>query len=169
LLAGQGRDASNLAMGGEPRSADDNHGTAVAGVIGAERNGLGGVGVAYGANLVSIYSPLLLSDMIFGDVIANAYTHALNFDILNDSWGFAPKSQQFAQNVPWAFLDNFRTSTFAAEATALKKLADQGRGGLGTIVVQSAGNSYDFGDDTNLHNFQNSRYIVTVAATDFEG
>jgi subtilisin-like proprotein convertase family protein len=169
LLTGQGRDASNLAMGGEPRSADDNHGTAVAGVISAERNGLGGVGVAYGANLVSIYSPLLLSDMIFGDVIANAYSHALNFDILNDSWGFAPKSQQFAQNVPWAFLDNFRTSTFAAEATALKKLADQGRGGLGTIVVQSAGNSYDFGDDTNLHNFQNSRYIVTVAATDFEG
>jgi subtilisin-like proprotein convertase family protein len=37
------------------------------------------------------------------------------------------------------------------------------------VVVQSAGNGYDYGDDTNLHNFQNSRYIITVGATDSSG
>mgnify|MGYP003441060469 CR=1 FL=1 len=46
-----------------------------------------------------------------------------------------------------------------------QRLAERGRNGLGTVVVQSAGNSFDFGDDTNLHAFQNSRYIVTVGAT----
>lgn len=51
----------------------------------------------------------------------------------------------------------------------MKDLADNGRGGLGTVVVQSAGNSFNLGDDTNLHSFQNSRYIVTVAATDYSG
>jgi subtilisin-like proprotein convertase family protein len=35
--------------------------------------------------------------------------------------------------------------------------------------VQSAGNSFSLGDDTNLHNFQNSQYIITVAATDYSG
>ncbi len=169
LLTSAGRDASSLAPGGDPRGTGDNHGTAVAGVIAAERNGSDGVGVAYGADLVSIYSPLLLNEMILTDVIANAYAYALNFDVLNDSWGFAPQSEAYAQSFPWAFLDNFNTPLFAAEGAALQRLADQGRGGLGTVVVQSAGNSYDFGDDTNLHNFQNSRYVVTVAATDYLG
>ena len=36
-------------------------------------------------------------------------------------------------------------------------------------MVQSAGNAYSVGDDTNLHNFQNSRYIITVGATDYFG
>lgn len=169
LLTTLGRDAATLVTGGDPKGAGDNHGTAVAGVIAAERNGSDGVGVAYDADLISIYSPLLLDEMVNGNVIANAYTYALNADVLNDSWGFAPQSDEYAQNFPWAFLDNFATPAFAAEGAALQKLADQGRGGLGTIVVQSAGNSYDFGDDTNLHNFQNSRYVVTVAATDYNG
>lgn len=169
LLVTLGRDAATLVSGGDPKGADDNHGTAVAGVIAAERNASEGVGVAYDADLVSIYSPLLLSEMVNGNVIANAYTYALGADVLNDSWGFAPQSEDYAQNFPWAFLDNFATPAFAAEGAALQKLADQGRGGLGTIVVQSAGNSYDFGDDTNLHNFQNSRYVITVAATDYNG
>ena len=169
LLVTLGRDAATLVTGGDPKGVDDNHGTSVAGVIAAERNSSEGVGVAYDADLVSIYSPLLLSEMVNGNVIANAYTYALNADVLNDSWGFAPQSEDYAQNFPWAFLDNFATPAFAAEGAALQKLADQGRGGLGTIVVQSAGNSYDFGDDTNLHNFQNSRYVITVAATDYNG
>jgi subtilisin family serine protease len=52
---------------------------------------------------------------------------------------------------------------------ALHDLAADGRQGLGTVVVQSAGNGYNYGDDTNLHNFQNSRYIITVGATDYFG
>jgi subtilisin family serine protease len=164
LLVSLGRRASDLGAGGAPVLAGDNHGTAVAGVIAAERDGAGVVGVAYGARLVSIYSPLALGGL--AGQIVNAYTYAANFDVLNDSWGFA---NGFSSGTTWAFYDNFRGSTFAAAGAALTNLATNGRGGLGTVVVQSAGNSYNVGDDTNLHNFQNSQFIVTVAATDYAG
>lgn len=160
LLAELGRDAATLGPGGPPRTRSDNHGTAVAGVVAAERNGVGPVGVAYDASLVSIYTPL---DASFTPTsIEHALTHALEVDVLNNSWGYAP---QYFLDDPWAFYDNFDTPEFAGSGQALRTLAERGRNGLGTVVVQSAGNSFDFGDDTNLHGFQNSRYIVTVGAT----
>lgn len=164
VLATAGRRASNLSFGGAPVLAGDNHGTMVAGVIAAERNGVGIVGAAYEARLVSIYSPL--SGSLSTD-IPNAYSYARGtVDILNDSWGFG---NAFQRGTDYAFVDNFRRAPYNAAGAALAELAAQGRGGLGTVVVQSAGNSQSFGDDTNLHNFQNSQYIITVAATDTKG
>ncbi|HSW09202.1 S8 family serine peptidase [Aquabacterium sp.] len=159
-----GRHTVDLSAGGNPVSDSDNHGTAVAGVIAADRNTIGGIGVAYDASLVSLYSALDADSATIE--IQNAFAYAQELDILNDSWGYAP---QYYLDAPWAFEDNFIDAEFSASGAALKALAEQGRGGLGTIVVQSAGNSFEFGDDTNLHNFQNSRYIVTVAATDYVG
>ncbi len=159
VRADLGRRAADLSPGGEPILDEDNHGTAVAGVIGAERNGVGTVGVAYGAGLVSLYG--------LGGT-TNALTYARQLDILNNSWGYAPNTWEKAQG-DWGFRDNFRTASFAADGQALKQLAEEGRAGLGTIVVQSAGNSRLFGDNTNLHNFQNSRYSITIAATDYFG
>lgn len=164
LLIDLGRDARTLAPGGSPRSSQDNHGTAVAGVIAAEKDGELTVGVAPDASLVSIYSPLSSSNFV--QEIVNAFTYAKTLDILNDSWGYAPKMYSL---LPWAFLDNFNSPQFRPAYLALKDLADNGRGGLGTVVVQSAGNSFNLGDDTNLHNFQNSRYIITVAGSDYVG
>ena len=166
LLTELGRDASTLLAGGLPKTSNDNHGTAVAGVIAAERDGKLTIGVAPDASLISIYSPLSGTTSSFIKEIANAYKYAKSLDILNDSWGFAP--QRYTSG-PWAFFDNFNSSLFSPVFIALKDLADNGRGGLGTVVVQSAGNSFNLGDDTNLHSFQNSRYIVTVAATDYSG
>ena len=160
LLSGLSRNASNLSVGGIPLLASDNHGTAVAGVISAAANNYETVGVAYDAKIVSILSTGKTTE------ISNAFTYAENFDILNNSWGYGGA---FASGTNWAFYDNFSKPSFIPAAAALKSLADNGRGGLGTIVVQSAGNEYNFGDDTNLHNFQNSRYIITVGATDFTG
>lgn len=159
-----GRRTADGTPDGAPRGPADNHGTAVAGVIGAARNDLGGIGVAHGATLVSLYSPLDATSTT--REIENAFGFALQLDVLNDSWGYAP---QYYLDEPWAFEDNFLDPEFAASGAALKRLAEEGRGGLGTVVVQSAGNSFEFGDDTNLHNFQNSRYIITVAATGPEG
>ncbi|MEI8142967.1 MAG: S8 family serine peptidase, partial [Chitinophagia bacterium] len=164
LLLNLGRTASSLLSGGSPILSSDNHGTMVAGTIAAERNGTGIVGVAYGANLVSIYSPLNLSGL--ASQITNAYNYATSFDILNDSWGFA---NGFSSGMTWAFYDNFNSVNFSEAGAALANLAATGRQGLGTAVVQSAGNSFNVGDDTNLHNFQNSQYIITVAATDYYG
>ena len=88
LLSSAGRKASDLSLGGAPLLNSDNHGTMVSGTIAAERNGAGIVGVAYGAKLISIYTPFGSSSTI-SDIV-NAYNYARNFDILNDSWGFAP-------------------------------------------------------------------------------
>jgi subtilisin-like proprotein convertase family protein len=164
LLTSLGRKASNLSVGGAPILSSDNHGTMVAGTIAAELNGLGIVGVAYGADLISIYSPLTFGAL--ASQVANAYAYAKNFDVLNDSWGFA---NGFASGTTWAFYDDFQGGTFAAAGVALADLAATGRNRLGTVVVQSAGNSFSVGDDTNLHNFQNSQYVITVAATDYAG
>ncbi len=164
LLTTLGRDASTLVIGGSPKTSGDNHGTAVAGVIAAERDGRLTVGVAPNASLISIYTPFGVSTYV--QDIVNAFTYAKSLDVLNDSWGFAP--QRYSSE-PWAFLDNFNSALFRPAFLALKDLADNGRAGLGTIVVQSAGNSFSLGDDTNLHNFQNSRYIITVAATNYSG
>ncbi|NRF69849.1 S8 family serine peptidase [Aquincola sp. S2] len=160
----RGRRAADLQPGGQPVSSWDNHGTAVAGVIAAERDGSGAVGIAYGADLVSLYSALEADSTL--TEIENAFNYALGLDVLNNSWGFAP---QYYLDAPWAFFDNFDDPAFAGSGSALRRLAEEGRGGLGTIVVQSAGNSFEYGDDTNLHSFQNSRYVITVAATDYHG
>jgi subtilisin-like proprotein convertase family protein len=162
------RDAATLTGTGLPRVSSDNHGTALAGVIAAELDGAGMVGVAYGAELFSIYSPLNESTAVFGSRVANAYDYAraAKADVVNDSWGFG---NYFMYGPNYAFVDDFGTAAYATAGLALHNLAKSGRDGLGTVVVQSAGNTYAYGDDTNLHSFQNSRYIVTVAASDYFG
>jgi subtilisin family serine protease len=160
-----GRDALTLGAGGAPVLDSDNHGTEVAGVIAAARDGNGLVGVAYGAQLVSIYTHS--QDIAgFATEIGNAFHYATVADVINNSWGFG---NLLSQDTNWAFLDNATDPAFAPAFAALHDLAATGRGGLGTVVVQSAGNGYSYGDDTNLHNFQNSRYIITVGATDYAG
>ena len=160
VLTSLGRKASDLSIGGAPILTSDNHGTAVAGVIAAAADDYENVGVAFNSKIVSIYNTGAFAE------VANAFTYAQNFDILNNSWG---TGTNFLSGTNWAFVDDFSKPVLSAAAAALKALADNGRGGLGTIVVQSAGNAFGYGDDTNLHNFQNSRYIITVGATDYAG
>jgi subtilisin-like proprotein convertase family protein len=166
-LAGSSIVASTRATGGRPQTSSDNHGTAVAGTVAAERNGYGGVGVAYNADLVSLYDPLSGSATTFATSVNNAYLHSIqNVDVLNNSWGFG---NSFFSTPNAAFIDNFRIAPFNTPGSTLGRLVREGRSGLGTVVVQSAGNSDRVGDDTNLHNFQNSRFIITVGATDSAG
>jgi subtilisin-like proprotein convertase family protein len=162
-----GLDRTSLTMqaGGAPVLATDNHGTEVAGVIAAARDGHGIVGAAYDAQLVSLYTSDRISSQYMTE-IANAFHYAQGMDVLNNSWGFG---NLLLHDVNWAFYDNANDPQFAPAFAALHDLAASGRQGLGTVVVQSAGNGYDYGDDTNLHNFQNSRYIVTVGAVDASG
>jgi subtilisin-like proprotein convertase family protein len=160
-----GRAALTLTAGGAPVTNDDNHGTMVAGVIAAARDGKATVGVAYDAQLVSIYSTNKINAQLPTE-IANGFTYAKSLDVLNNSWGYG---NLLSKDTNWAFLDNASDPTFAPAFKALHDLASEGRQGLGTVVVQAAGNGYSYGDDTNLHNFQNSRYIITVGATDYQG
>ncbi|MDJ0724130.1 MAG: S8 family serine peptidase [Prochloraceae cyanobacterium] len=142
------------------------HGTGVAGLIAADRNGEGMVGVAYDSNIVSIpydtNTAPVNAPVEFPTRIANAFAHAANFDISNNSWGFG---NAFYRSPNSAFIDNFKNPLFQPAATELQNAVATGRNGLGTIFVASAGNTRQEGDDVNLHNFKNSRYNITVAAT----
>jgi|GEM_PF-5019325 len=71
------------ATDGRPVGSGDNHGTAVAGLIGAERNGTGVVGVAYDSTLVAIYDPLSGTATDFANRLELGYAHAANFDVSN--------------------------------------------------------------------------------------
>jgi Ca2+-binding RTX toxin-like protein len=144
-----------------PTSPNDYHGTAVAGLIGAKNNGVGTVGVAFNAQLTGVWiagRPLPLS--FFVQVMAQQD----NFEVVNHSWGF---TAPFAING----LDPFLAPFFAGIADG----ANNGRGGLGTIIMKAAGNDRTaFGNsgiarDANDESFTNSRYTNAVAAVGWDG
>ena len=137
----------------------DNHGTPVAGVIAAVgNNGIGGVGVAPGAQLVSYR--VLGSNNASADL---GFRQALNdgAQVLNNSWG-----ADAAFNNPGS-----------ATLTAIATLGTQGRGGLGTIIAFAEGNERGSkvdgvdrsGTDGGLDRLTNTRFVIAVAATDNNG
>ncbi|WP_277884070.1 S8 family serine peptidase [Nostoc sp. FACHB-280] len=143
------------------------HGTAVAGIISAEKNGVGVVGVAYGAKItgfraiaISVDSDSAANQLI--SAVTNALQNSVNVDVVNNSWGFGGLSS--AHN---RFYDNFYT--FPQAGQAIQNAVANGRNGRGTAIVFAAGNSRNTGDNTNYHNFQNSRHVITVAALNRDG
>ncbi|WP_134188229.1 S8 family serine peptidase [Methylosinus sp. sav-2] len=120
------------------------HATLVAGVIGAERNGEGVVGVAYDATISSVAIPTDFVDPDYIDL-----TRWRNYDVVNNSWTMNP-----------AFVDNFLTNP--TYENAYYSAVKYGRGGKGTVLVFAAGN--DRGTrNTNDLNETNSLYGITVA------
>lgn len=139
---------------GQPLTSTDGHGTSAAGLIAADANGLGGVGLAHGTSITGI--------RIFGgtDDINSAWPRYLQtldalsrFDVTNHSYGEEP-----------SFLVYGDVAKFAAAAAG-------GRGGLGTVNVKSAGNGGDdeIGDDGNGNPIDASRFTVSIAALDKVG
>ncbi len=145
--------------GSTPLSPSDAHGTAVAGLIAAEaNNGLGGVGVAWSAEIASLN---FLEEVIFSSTatVLAALENAANFDVMNNSWGASPyylSSQSLL--VP--------NSDSQLTAAAFETVAQIGRGGLGTIIVNAAGNE---GLNANGEGMLASRHVIAVAAADRYG
>ncbi len=138
----------------------DNHGTAVAGVVAGENNGIYGVGVAYDATLVGLRIGYTSSDGPEQPAAHFNYAVTAGIDILNNSWGYGGF---------FSDTDDFNDPFFADLAAGLQNAADNGRDGLGTLVFFSSGNDGDNGQDTNAHNLANSRYIFTIGATNRDG
>ncbi|MDA0786485.1 MAG: S8 family serine peptidase [Proteobacteria bacterium] len=158
------RTGATGATSGNPQNGSDNHGTAVAGVIAAEDNNIGVVGVAYGATLVPIYTPLTTSAFAL-----NGLVFAENFDVVNNRWGYGGGGDPFYVDFEDGVRRSGEDASFQAYGTAIRNTAEGGRDGLGTIIVFSAGNHFEIGDDVNLSNFTNSRHAITVGATDENG
>jgi len=126
----------------------DDHGTAVAGIIGAVANNETGIqGAAYDAELVSTRVKWSWADM------TQALNDQFNFDVSNNSWGAIDP-----------FSDNFNNTNLTFAWMGLRKGVEDGRDGKGTVFVFSAGNQAGLGDNTNYHNFQNAREVIAVGA-----
>ena len=144
---------------GEPVSASENHGMAVAGLIAAVAgNGVGGAGAAPGASLVSIHitlgeTPDGVTEQELLDETETAFSYAAeHLDVMNNSWGGE------------GFL-----SANGAILDAMADAARDGRGGLGTVIVFSSGNERVEGGDANTEEWKNSPFVIAVAAVDHNG
>jgi subtilisin family serine protease len=150
---------------GDFRPLSGGHGTSVAGLIAASRNGIGAVGVAYdatvtGINIFDPYSGGGLNPGIYVNAtdrtaFVEAMRQAARFDIANHSWG---------RTLPGYLSSDSRTvaGTEAYDvARAFAYSAVNGRGGLGTINVAAAGNSsIDFQGDGS----HTDRHVIAVGA-----
>ncbi len=142
-----------------PGDFSDAHGTSCAGLIAAENNGVGGIGVAWGSTFTTVN---IFGEDVFGNVNGPeeefffVAAQATNFDISSNSWGSTPR-----------YLDGLADGGFTQQLDEIYAAnAENGRDGLGTITVQAAGNDDKDGngDGTNA-----SQYTITVAATDDVG
>jgi Ca2+-binding RTX toxin-like protein len=136
------------------------HATLVAGVIGAARNGIGTVGVAYGATLDSIAFKPNDSASVLADM-----RQMQNYDVVNNSWlNTNPDSLGWDSPTKAAQKDYY-----ALQESAIQNAALSGRDGLGTIMVFGAGNDRSKGYDSGLSNLTNNFYTIDVAAINRTG
>ena len=153
---------------GEPLDGEPNtttpvaHGTAVAGLIAAAaNNGLGGVGVAWGSTFTSV--DLLDPDSPLLDNFANYYSgfhQSVNFDVVNHSWN-ANLTNAYA-----LYANLYGSDDFAGVNTEYDYVSANGRGGLGTILVQGVANN---NIDAQYSGLNASRFTISVAGAGSDG
>lgn len=131
----------------DPTGGD--HGTAVAGVIGATGNNLTGVvGVAPGAQLYGLR--LLGADTDTNEADALYYRPDVT-DVSNNSWG--PRDDGRGLRGPSPLVIN-----------SLRQGVTNGRGGKGTVYCWASGNGGD-NDNANYDGYANSRYTLAFTAS----
>ncbi len=146
---------ASLADANAPRNSEENHGTAVAGIIGAKDNGKGVVGVAPESEIIPVR---MINDdgevTLEQIVMAIKQAEALGAKIINNSWGSYDPS--LGPN------DTLEISEMESEI--YKEIATNGNNGKGVLIVFASGNS-------GKRNFNGSpearsEYTIAVGATD---
>jgi subtilisin-like proprotein convertase family protein/subtilisin family serine protease len=136
-----------------PRSSEDNHGTPVAGIAAATgNNNLDVTGAAFGANLSAQKIPLGTS----GCVTYNDYHRGQVLSYYNDITDIFSNS--------WGPVYYYSQSVGPFTIAALEDDVQNGRGGLGNIIVFAAGNGLTEGSNSNSGDLANSRYTIAVSA-----
>lgn len=108
-----------------PNSPDDNHGTAVAGLVAAvSGNGVGTKGVAYGAKILSY------------NLLSSGVTQTTTRILDQLSGG------HHIYNMSWGNTQNQLPDVLPGWETALLTGVTNGRGGKGSIYVKAAGNDF---------------------------
>jgi hypothetical protein len=108
---------------GTPNAAGD-HGEACAGIIAASHNGIGVQGLAPETRLLAVN---IFAGSETSQDIANGITWAKNngADVMSNSWGYTSC-----------------TANFSNLTNAINDAVNNGRGGLGCVVVFASGNGY---------------------------
>ncbi|WP_321945843.1 putative Ig domain-containing protein [Paraburkholderia sp. J10-1] len=146
--------ASQLANGTLPTETSQ-HATMVAGVMVAANNGTGGVGVAYDAKLAGYYLANNGSDL-------SGLGHEVSYDIANNSWAF---TNDFAVSN----MQNGQINSASLLMTNAQYAADNGRGGLGTILVEAGGNQRATGGNAEGSLTNSNRFSIEVGAINAQG
>ncbi len=138
-----------------PVFPSEDHGTAVAGVAAARgNNGIGVSGSGLNASIAGLRAATLNDATDSG-----ALSHApQDIHIYNNSWGPTDDPASFGLTAPGPMT-----------TAALLNGITNGRGGLGSIYVWSAGNGLADDDDVNYDGYANSRFTIAVGAIDFNG
>ena len=135
------------------------HATAVAGVIGAARNGIGGVGVAYDVTLdAKGFAPGRTPGSTAIGGLRQDLNTIQNYDVVNNSWNFS--------SAPWGMQSQGSQYALPNELSkdAIRQAATYGRGKRGTVVVFAAGNDRASGFDAGLSALSANPYTITVGA-----
>ncbi|KAK7757033.1 pheromone processing endoprotease [Diatrype stigma] len=137
-----------------PSLSDDRHGTRCAGEIGAGKNDVCGVGVAYDSKIAGIR---ILSKLISDadEAIAMNYDYQHN-QIYSCSWG--PPDDGRSMEAPGILIKR-----------AMLNGVQNGRDSLGSIYVFASGNGAASEDNCNFDGYTNSIYSITVGAVDRKG
>ena len=132
---------------------DNSHGTVVGSIVGmAGNDGIGGVGVAYGAKIVAglaIAPGANAANLFLANLAAGA-------SVSVNSWGKDP-----------AFSENLGSGGDQADqdwGVALMRAATEARGGLGMVIEVSGGNERANLADTAMGNFTGSKLTIAVGA-----
>ncbi|NJN31086.1 MAG: S8 family serine peptidase [Synechococcales cyanobacterium RM1_1_8] len=152
-------------------AASDGHGTAVAGIIGANaNNGIGGVGIAHGSTIFGFQTYNWISNRFIGDLTA-AIDNASG---VRQQSGINREADVVNMSLGTMFRENYFDQALSSSAmTELNQAIDNsavlGRDGLGTILVKSAGNSREINHDTNASSWNANPHTISVAAVDRDG
>ncbi len=118
------------------------HGTACAGILSAQENRIGSVGIAPKASLYAVgYSESNISK----DIEAYQWMMEEGVSVINNSWG------------SYSALDAY-TAIF-------KELATKGRDGKGVILIFAAGNEAENLDLQGINDESESPYVFSIAAS----
>lgn len=140
----------------------DTHGTRVSQVMAGAADGSETVGVAFDSEIIGIRRGFGAESSTQDTLEGFEYARTVGADVMNNSWG---TNAVYGDNKKLNF-----TGTDPSDVhNEIENLVNLGRGGLGTSIVISAGNSRGDGIQANDKNYQNSIHTITVGALASDG